>query len=412
MSAFDSIAPRPISRRDRNTQRILQAAITILANEGWGLFSLTSVGREAGLSERPVRDRAPSSAALAAQVWQRRLGPELHSSLTTCLAAFEAARHHGSTDELRRAWLAAVERTTQSDAIGEILVIAGYIPEVAAAVDAGLGELIRVTTTPGADVDPTLAARRAFVLAIALGLGLTNRAPGARSEDLAATLDRQARVLLDETYPGIESLPRARADHMDTYPPLAPDDPSLDALLNTALELVALRGVDQVTVREIADAAGFSEGLVFSRYPTKTAMLVDAMRRQLHYGWRVNFVFTQKLEERYGRAIADAIALREATQPGRDVGRGMMLEEMRLAWHDPRTFLQTMDLQEEFRMESQKASPSPSLTSASEFHVSVATETGFVVLCRLNPDITTLPFLVGTRRLADSTTTQISTPST
>jgi AcrR family transcriptional regulator len=56
-------------------------------------------------------------------------------------------------------------------------------------------------------------------------------------------------------------------------------DARREQLLDTAVQLAAGRGLASVSVAEIAEAAGVSEGLLYHYFPTKDALLAAALRR-------------------------------------------------------------------------------------------------------------------------------------
>jgi|SRR5829696_1811191 len=56
-------------------------------------------------------------------------------------------------------------------------------------------------------------------------------------------------------------------------------DERREQLLNAGVELLAERGYEQVSIEEIADAAGVSKGLLYHYFPTKKDFLLAALRR-------------------------------------------------------------------------------------------------------------------------------------
>jgi AcrR family transcriptional regulator len=56
-------------------------------------------------------------------------------------------------------------------------------------------------------------------------------------------------------------------------------DERREQLLNAGVELLAERGYDQVSIEEIAEAAGVSKGLLYHYFPTKKDFLLAALRR-------------------------------------------------------------------------------------------------------------------------------------
>jgi AcrR family transcriptional regulator len=56
-------------------------------------------------------------------------------------------------------------------------------------------------------------------------------------------------------------------------------DERREQLLNAGVELLTERGYDQVSIEEIAEAAGVSKGLLYHYFPTKKDFLLAALRR-------------------------------------------------------------------------------------------------------------------------------------
>jgi AcrR family transcriptional regulator len=249
-----------------------------------------------------------------------------------------------------------------------------------------LGTLITELTTPVSERN----AANAFVIALALGLMI-----GARH-------DRAARVDLDSALPdwltaatnpvARQPLPDADASHMDDYPVLAPGDPALDILLNTALELISTRGFDQVTVSQIARAAGYTEGLAFRRYPTKLDMLRDATKRQNDAGLELNHAFTSQLQQTHGTAIAESVIIREAQQPSRALGRSMALEQIRLGWHHRELAQAQAASLDEFRASLLTTPGWDVYESETDFFLQFALSWGMYLLPFLNPNVHALPY--------------------
>ena len=138
------------------------------------------------------------------------------------------------------------------------------------------------------------------------------------------------------TMPAIpRPMPDLTASYLLDAPELAPGDPALDILLNVTLALIAERGYDGVRVAQIARAAGFTVGLIYSRYRGKLELFQDAVRRQNEVGLKVNHAFVDDLRREHGLGMAEAVQLREYQLPSNRIPRVMALEQMRMSWHQP-----------------------------------------------------------------------------
>ena len=296
---------------------MLDSSTHALAANGWASFTLARVAREMGISERPVRNRARNRSHLAAITWTERSGPLLVAAVTRCMAGFKQARETGDSADHCSALMAMLSRGVELDAAAELLICSNFDPDfdpdVAEAVDADLAPLVRRLITPGKSLSPDDAARAAYVLALAFGMLFMARYPRAQSKRIGEVLPVWVAALTSDAT--AQPLPKKDARHIDVSPVLAADDPALDALLSSTLELVGTRGFDGVTVAEIARRAGFTEGLVFNRYSSKLDMFIDATRRQNEAGWKLNHDFVQALEDDFGQGIAEAVMIREAQKP-------------------------------------------------------------------------------------------------
>ena len=369
--------------------RILDATAALLASGGAPSVTLAAVARGIGTSIRPVHNRVASRGELLATTWRERLCPGIAAVLSDVIDGVQPART-GAPQPLLAALATTTVRSTLRDAGTELLLNARFHPPLAAAVDETLGAQIRAWTHPTSQQPPQTAARHAFVLALALGLMIGARHQRARTLDLPQALPTWVAALQHDSLG--QPLPTRSATHIDEYPVLAPDDPALDILLNTALEMISQRGFDQVTVAQIARAAGFTEGLVFSRYATKLDMLLDATRRQNEAGLALNHAFTSALQSDFGTALAEAVLLREAQLPSRVVGRSMALEQIRLGWrHAPMAQAQNQAL-DDFRADLLQQPGWADYESETDFFLQMALSWGAYLLPFLSPDVYALPY--------------------
>lgn len=366
-----------------NLDDILDAALRIAATDGAHKVTIAAVARRLRTSIRPVRNRVGDRHHLLARLWEQRSADLLASLLSAALAA-TSDQPGPLQDALER----ATSRTLENDAACELLLYARFEPALDQAVQTTLGSLVRRWTV---DPDPGRATRAAFVIALVLGLLVGSRHRRAATLDLTNAMRVWSRALTPEAP---RTLPTAHAPFIDEYPSLAPSDPALDILLNTALELVALRGFDRVTTAEIAAAAGFTEGLVFSRYSTKLEMITDATARQNAAGVELNRAFVTTLQSEHGAAIAEAVLAREAQLPvpARAVGRSMALEQVRLGWHHRHLSDAQQQTLDEFRADLLTIPGWQDYESETDFFLQFALSWGLYLLPFLNPKVHELPY--------------------
>lgn len=384
---------RGASRVARNDATVLSAGVHVLADVGWSGFTVASVARMAGLSDKAVRSRGNDPGELAAWLWSASLGPGIVSKLSAVVRELEAARASGSAARLVEALTGCVTTDSSSRAVVEALIMGRFEPRLRHAIESDLGAAMQVWLAPSRDAD---AARAGYAMALALGLMLSAHYPQAQV-NLDVALAHHAEALLSDTPP--HAVPDRPARHMDDYPELAPGDPALDILLNQTLELVGTHGFDRVTVMEIATSAGVTEGMVFYRYPTKLALFVDATRRQHAAGWQLNHDYAESLAREFPPGIADAIHIREYLKPGREMSRSMLLEQLRLGRRHPELMTETLEVIDEFLAQLDEQDKSPA--SAAGFYVSEARDIGLCALPLLAPECWLLPFDVVTVPLHD-----------
>ena len=164
----------------RNHARILAAAQDAAAEHGWSGMTLASVGKAAGLTPRPVRDRYPNKALLGAATWAEVAGPALLAALSDALSAAglldEPSQEGAFVDSMN----ALARPKTGLRAAAELLVVSAFEVDMRAAVEVSLGATLREWLDPDKAGGPARAARRGYLLALSLGLICVARRPGRR----------------------------------------------------------------------------------------------------------------------------------------------------------------------------------------------------------------------------------------
>ncbi len=311
----------------RNDARILDAAEEIAVVEGWLGLAPTRVAAASGLSRSTVQERYRTRAEVGRALWVQRCGPALQAALLDLLAAGGLDPGGGGGLSLRLAELAAPPRRLLAAA--ELLVVAHYVPEITAAVAHSVGPVVHTRCAMGSPAD---RARRAYLLMTGLGLVLGARRTDAGRFDWTHVGSALAEALTHPTQP--VDLPTSTALHLAGDLDLAPDDPALNALLNATLREVGTRGFEGASVDRIARAAHHTKGLVFSRFPSKLELFLEATRRQQSLAFAANNAFLSEIARDHGRGIAEAVALREMQDHHLGYGRAIALEQLRLSWHN------------------------------------------------------------------------------
>ena len=319
-----------VERLARNDRLVVEASAAVLAEDGWSGLALSRVARRAGLSVSPVRDRYPHRLALAAAAWEQVHGPVWGDSVSAVIDAADAA----DARNLGAALQPFLKPSAELRASGELLMVAAHDEQVRALVtDLALAPLTRCLS-PTLAGSPERAAIRGYVVMLALGLLLESWRSHAPHVDLTIPLEDLASVFRTPGVP--RSLPAERAAHLDEPPIIDTGDALWDAVLHATLRQIGTYGYEAATVEAIVSEAGCSESVLFRRYATKSDAFLDATRRMVGAATELNVDYQSRMAESYSPGLAEAIMMREFMRPGREVERGIGLEQFRLAWHDER----------------------------------------------------------------------------
>lgn len=386
-------APRRQARSLRNDERILDAALELLADEGWGGFALATVAPRAGMSKRPVVDRFADRQALAIAVWRQRILPELLPALEKVLGPGP----HQNADDLIASMEAFRCPTPALSAGNELLVVRGYEPRIRKVVDSSLQSLLRAATQPvPGSLTKADAARQAYLLMIAFGLLSLSPGPGAPAPSVRQDLKILAEALAEPTKPLRQ--PSESATYLDAGFQFDTDEPALARLLQTVLEQVGERGFDGATMVRITKAAKVTEGYIFGRYKTKMDLFLDASDRSMAHTALLNHEFMQRIGAKGPEGLGEAVAMREFMRPGRELLRSIQLEQQRLVRHHPALLRAYQQRLEQFldTVGGYDSTLGTESIHAGRFHIAMALGLGVSMLAQLYPDAWTLPYDVVT----------------
>lgn len=246
--------------------RILEAAVEELTRVGIDQLTMVGVARQAGLTTGALYARYESIEELVVQVLDDVIAPVLIDYLDTALEDARAGRMARTAGTLMaqdpRLLLAA-----------EYLIVAARDPSLAEVVQPILtGWCERAGGTLGVYDTPSMALL--VLVATVLGpltIALTGDLPDLDwSQGLAAF-----------------AAPTFRADAPAARGPVAPvdipygiprtGDDLRDALIASAVEVVAQVGYARATVSRLARRSPYSTQAVYLRYPTKTDLFVDVV---------------------------------------------------------------------------------------------------------------------------------------
>jgi len=386
----------------RNDALILDAALDATAQDGWPGLALTAVARRAGLSQRPVANRFVDRSELAAAAWRERLAPVLLAVLEQALSSAGLLPGTASAAIFQTAMQRLARPDTPLRAALELLIISNFDPILAAEVKQGIAAEVHGWCTPQHG-RPTRAqaARRAYLLIVALGLIAVSRRPGSEQVDLTEEFDSLFRALQADASP--QPLPKAHLPHLADDIPFDTGDPIHDALLTSVLRLVGTSGYDGASTARIARDAKVAESSIFLRHASKLDLFIDASARHHAYGFPANAEFQQRMEEEHGAGITEAVMIREILRPEFRHQSTVYNEELRVSWHNDGLLRKQEEQFRSFVEQQSAANPDwPSTMSAARVHVGLATGYGVGLIGILVPEAGSLPFDVVTIALLDS----------
>ena len=375
----------------RNHARILAAAQDAAAEHGWSGMTLASVGKAAGLTPRPVRDRYPNKALLGAATWAEVAGPALLAALSDALSAAglldEPSQEGAFVDSMN----ALARPKTGLRAAAELLVVSAFEVDMRAAVEVSLGATLREWLDPDKAGGPARAARRGYLLALSLGLICVARRPGAAAIDF----EDEWRRLLDALRSDREPVPLPdvrRAPHL-AFIEFDTGDQTTDDLLRAAIDHLGMHGFEGSVLAAVAESAGVSESTIYLRYPTKEAFFMDAINRHQDIAMPGQRATITLVEQEHGLGIAEAVAIRDTMHPRERMANIIEMERVRLTWHRPNLAAQDEERLQKFLAETLVVKPGyVDFIDRARVHVGRAMGVGISFLPLVNDDAWRLPY--------------------
>jgi AcrR family transcriptional regulator len=326
-------ATRRQARSVHNDLRILDAALDLTDRAGWKGLNVTQVAEVSGLSRPTVRARFTERPAIAVGLWSMRVVAPLTEALEQVV---KACSQHEPLDAttLSAALGPFIHPSRELRAAAELLIVGRYEPTLGAAIATTLVPEIERWLDPRWASDRGVgAARRAFGLILALGLLIEVRRHPAVDVDFSIEMANLATAFSSPVAPAV--LPDTTAPHLDRVANFETGDDALDELLHATLEHVAREGYEAATIEHIAASTQRTEGFIFSRYPNKRELFLDANRRYSEVASSLNEAFLRAVAEASSAGLAEAATTRELMRPERRTIMTVSLELYRLSWHDP-----------------------------------------------------------------------------
>ncbi len=324
---------RHTSPAARKTEQILDAALAQADVEGWPGLAVLPVARRAGLAPGTVTARFGQRTGLAVALWRQRLASSVDAAVIALLEACPSRGAAPDAEQLLAALSVFARPNETMRAAAELLIVARHQPPVAAAVGESLGAVLTEALTPRrGHLSRAQAGRHGYLVLLALGLLIESRGHPGEFFDLSHEVDLLAGALAAS--PHLAGLPAETAAHLDEPAVFNTGEEAWDALLQAMLDEVATHGYDGATVERVAAACGYSQGLIFRRYPTKRDMFLDVTNRMYANATELNEAYVRGLTETHSPGIAEAAHMREHMLPGRQPLYTANLEQVRLSWRD------------------------------------------------------------------------------
>lgn len=388
------------SRQARSIQRdgiILDAAQEILADSGWRALSLLSTAEAAGVSRKSLHTRFTGKASLAVAVWRERLVDPLLKILEETLSAGGLLSTKASASNFEASLSAAAKPSQELLASVELLIISLFEKELKDEIKRVFSKQVIDWCTPkSGKATKAVCAKRAYVIMLVLGYILASRIPREKdSIKVRVTSSNLFESLQEVRKP--ETLPNFTFTHLDEEIDFETGDPALEALFNATIKTVGERGFEGASINAISNAAGYTEGLLFSRYKTKLELFLAATHASNVIGLRKNNAAMLKIQQGHPLGIAEAVMMRESLKPGIERGRALHMEQLRVAWAVPDLKETIVKEIEEFIKGAQKERNYWEGDDAFNFiHFSYALGLGLSLLATIDPSAYLLPYSVVT----------------
>lgn len=377
----------------KNDKIVLNAAVQVLANQGYENFNFNSVSKEAGLSYTVLRKRYENIEALVADVWSHCALESLVSPIDKVARGYVFAT--SETRQIRTKALKAILKSQpELNASLEIILIAATKPEIRKIISKSFKSYFDLVCA----ISQESAARYSFVISMILGVLANNRFMRVATKEVIELMDYTA-TKLEEA--GIqENLPEVDASVFTHFHFDAEKDIHI-AILQAGLSEIAENGFADTTTIKIARRAGVSEGKVFSHFESKLSIFLEGLKKQAEIAVPLNIETMRNWHDQYGVVIANALFIREYLRPSKELffQRALQLEATRLSWHRPeiekrrqsdmRLLQENLVMSEDSDSEKEKA----------ERMLTAAIPTGLMIVATINTEAWTYPHTVATSRI-------------
>ncbi|MBU6245031.1 MAG: TetR/AcrR family transcriptional regulator [Actinomycetales bacterium] len=378
------------SHAQRNDSRIHRAALAVLDEVGWDRLSINRVAKAADLSNGALLGRFPDASALGLSLWADPLRPALTHALATAFDSGVLAADAADPVPFLDAMGAFVHPSAHVSGALDLILGSRFDPALRPGVADEFAAWLRAAI--GDADDPARAPRIAAIATWAFGLILFRNRPWLGSMDITPALRHMHRALQQPARPG--SPPAHPAQHLHASP-FDTGDPRIDEVLQRTLASIGDIGYRRTRLRDIAESSGTSEGLIFSRYPTKLDVFLAINRAGYAQAYAETIDYQRRIADTHGPGLAEAALWREYLNPAIVDRQVVGTETDRLSLYDPRMRDLTHAEDTAVLEEQLRGTPDERRAELTGYvHVEFASGHGLPVLGQLVPDAHALPLNV------------------
>lgn len=375
-------------------EKILSTAISIIGKKGLGAVTPAALARESNLSITAIRQRYNSFEEFLYWIWQSKSLPLVIKPIFNLIESyqnFDISRQ----EELKKVLGNTLKRSDLNQTTLEILVTCSFNQNLKDKIQKDFYLLLNWPEKFSA----VKATQQVMMLNVTFGL-LAERKPS-RSKP-PEVIDLAHEIFISFLNPTKEKpMPNVDASHLDIIQ-FKSGDSTKDKIFDACVQNIFKSGYEKTTTKSIAQTAGVSEGMIFSKFKTKLDIFTESYIAQTVVGLKANYKFIESLTHQFGEAMADAILLRENCHPERALQRAVYLEQMRLSWHLPKVKkaydLAVAKVFADWKSEGKYISTSGDEDSP-ENRLRIAIPNGAVITSTLLPETYNLPYICLTENL-------------
>ena len=312
ISAGVASPPRRRADAARNDQLLWDTGLQLLCEKGPDRLSALDLARTAGLTTGAVYARYENNEEILVGLWQNRIAGPLREFLELAVSTMTAAPFT-ETESLRSLTRLVVDLPAPLRAGVSMLIATPRIQELNEVI---IPEMRSWLNSLGAsdDVDDVASLKVMCAASAAMGLIYFAAADMLPPEDVPrAVIGTQYANQVEGLEKELKRFPSVEATTPFNYV-VSSDDPTRDALVNAAAQVIARSGVERATTQRIARAADLPPSALFAAYQNRDALFED--------------VAVKLLEEIYAQSRYSAI---HGTEPSSESDEGPAT-----AFDDPR----------------------------------------------------------------------------